>query len=424
MGRKERYLVGLDVGTSKVTAVVAEILDGDGLDIVGLGVAESRGIRRGVVVNLEAAVDSIKKAIDEAELMAGVEIDSVHLALSGPHIKGFNSRGVIAVAGKNREITREDVRRAIDAAKAVSLPTGREILHVLPQDFVVDEQDGIGAPVGMTGARLEVNVHIVTGSQSSTQNIVACVNRAGVNVAETVVEQLAASESVLTEDEKELGVALVDIGGGTTDIAIYERGSLWHTAVIGVGGDHFTNDIAVGLRTPVPDAEKIKRKCGCALSGMVDEDDGGGERWREEAAHHGAAHPVRNPPAARRGNLPSRVGRDPPGRLREGAELWNRAHRRRRDSRRHARDRRADFRSTDQARLPDGRRRACRSRQQPDVRDRRRTDLVRLSQRVGRAVARADRRGRVRARGRAAARTVQGVLLGAGLMARFKECCR
>src|SRR5512146_2254144 len=247
--------------------------DEDGLDIIGIGLADSHGIRRGVVVNLEAAVESIKKAIEEAELMAGVEIDSVHLALSGPHIKGFNSRGVIAVAGKNREITREDVRRAIDAAKAVSLPTGREILHVLPQDFVVDEQDGIGAPVGMTGARLEVNVHIITGSQSSTQNIVACVNRAGVNVAETVVEQLAASEGVLTPDEKELGVALVDIGGGTTDVAIYERGSLWHTAVIPIGGDHFTNDIAVGLRTPVPDAEKIKRKCGCALSAMVDEDE-------------------------------------------------------------------------------------------------------------------------------------------------------
>jgi cell division protein FtsA len=265
--------VGLDVGTSKVAAVVAEALDGGALDIVGVGVAESRGIRRGVVVNLEAAVESIKKAIEEAELMAGVEIDTVHLGLSGPHIKGFNSRGVIAVAGKNREITREDVRRAIDAAKAVSLPTGREILHVLPQDFVVDEQDGIGAPVGMTGARLEVNVHIITGNQSSTQNIVACVNRAGVAVAETVVEQLAASESVLTDDEKELGVALVDIGGGTTDIAIYERGSLWHTAVIAVGGDHFTHDTAVALRTPVPDAERVKRKYGCALSGMVDEDE-------------------------------------------------------------------------------------------------------------------------------------------------------
>ncbi|MBM3771054.1 MAG: cell division protein FtsA [Acidimicrobiia bacterium] len=273
MGRRERYLVGLDVGTSKVAAVVGETMDHEGLDIVGLGVAESRGIRRGVVVNLEAAVESIKKAIEEAELMAGVEIDTVHLGLSGPHIKGFNSRGVIAVAGKNREITREDVRRAIDAAKAVSLPTGREILHVLPQDFVVDEQDGIASPVGMTGTRLEVNVHIVTGSQSSTQNIVACVNRAGAQVAETVVEQLAASEAVLTQDEKDLGVALVDIGGGTTDIAIYERGSLWHTAVVELGGDHFTNDIAVGLRTPVPDAEKVKRKCGCVLTSLVDEDE-------------------------------------------------------------------------------------------------------------------------------------------------------
>jgi len=273
VGRKERYLVGLDVGTSKVCAIVGEIVEDNGLDIVGIGVAESRGIRRGVIVNLEAAVDSIKKAIEEAELMAGVEIDSVHLSIAGPHIKGFNSRGVIAVAGKSREITRDDVRRAIDAAKAVSLPAGREILHVLPQDFVVDEQDGIGAPVGMTGARLEVNVHIVTSSSTATQNIVSCVNRAGVGVIDTVIEQIAAAEAVLTPDEKELGVALVDIGGGTTDIAIYERGSLWHTAVIGVGGDHFTSDIAVGLRMPIPDAEKLKRKCGCALSAMVDEDE-------------------------------------------------------------------------------------------------------------------------------------------------------
>jgi len=273
VARRERYIVGLDVGTSKVCAVVGESLDDGSLDIVGIGVAESRGIKRGVVVNVETAVDSIKKAIEEAELMAGVEVDSVHLALSGPHIKGFNSRGVIAVAGKNREITREDVRRAIDAAKAVALPTGREILHVLPQDFVVDEQDGIGAPVGMTGARLEVNVHIVTGAVSSTQNLVACVNRASVGVQDMVIEQLAASEAVLTQDEKELGVALVDIGGGTADIAIWERGSLWHTGVVPVGGDHFTNDIAVGLRTPIPDAEKVKRKLGCALSAMVDEDE-------------------------------------------------------------------------------------------------------------------------------------------------------
>src|SRR6187401_944923 len=273
VGRKDRYLVGLDVGTSKVCAIVGELLDDGGLDIVGIGVAESRGIRRGVIVNLEAAVESIKKAIEEAELMAGVEVDAVHLSMAGPHIKGFNSRGVIAVAGKSREITRDDVRRAIDAAKAVSLPAGRDILHVLPQDFVVDEQGGIGAPVGMTGARLEVNVHIVTSSTTATQNIVSCVNRAGVHVIDTVIEQIAAAEAVLTQDEKELGVALVDIGGGTTDIAIFERGSLWHTAVIGVGGDHFTSDIAVGLRMPIPDAVKLKRKCGCALSAMVDEDE-------------------------------------------------------------------------------------------------------------------------------------------------------
>jgi cell division protein FtsA len=273
VARKERYLVGLDVGTSKTTAIVGETLDDGALSIAGMGVAESHGIRRGIVVNVDAAVESIKKAIDEAELMAGVEIDSVHLGLSGPHMKGFNSRGVVAVAGKNREITREDVRRAIDAAKAVALPAGREILHVLPQDFVVDDQDGIAVPVGMTGARLEVNVHIITGNASSTQNMVACVNRAGVEVAGMVLGQLAASESVLTPDERELGVALLDIGGGTADLAIFERGSLWHTAVVSVGGDHFTNDIAVGLRMPIPEAEKLKRKCGCALSSMVDDDE-------------------------------------------------------------------------------------------------------------------------------------------------------
>jgi cell division protein FtsA len=273
VGHRERYLVGLDVGTSKIAAIVGEMMDDGTVEIIGLGEAESRGIRRGAVVNLESAVESIKKAIDDAELMAGVEIDSVHLTISGPHIKGFNSRGVIAVAGKNREITRDDVRRAIEAARAVALPTGREILHVLPQDFVIDEQDGVGAPVGMTGARLEVNVHIVTGAVSATQNLVACVNRAGISVADTVVSQLAASESVLTADEKDLGVALLDVGGGTTDLAIFERGSLWHTAVLGIGGDHFTNDIAVGLRTPIPDAEKIKRRSGCSLSSLIDEDE-------------------------------------------------------------------------------------------------------------------------------------------------------
>ena len=273
MARHERYVVGLDIGTSKVCTVVGELRDGDGVDVIGLGVAESKGLKRGVVVNLDAAVDSIKRSIEEAELMAGVEVGSVHLGVAGPHIKGFNSRGVVAVAGKNREVSRDDVRRSIDAARAVSLPTGREILHVLPQDFVVDEQEGIGAPVGLTGARLEVNVHIVTGSTTATQNLIACVNRAGVEVVDTVIGQLSAAEAVLTPDEKELGVALLDVGGGTADLAIFERGSLWHTAVIAVGGDHFTNDIAVGLRTPIPDAEKIKRRSGCALGSMIGEDE-------------------------------------------------------------------------------------------------------------------------------------------------------
>ena len=271
MARKEHYLVGLDVGTSKVAAIVAEAIDDGSIDIIGIGVVEAQGIRRGVVVNLEAAVESIKKAIEEAELTAGVEIGSVHLGLSGAHLKAFNSRGVVAVSGANPEITHDDMRRAIDAAKGVALPSGREILHVLPQDFMVDDQDGIVEPVGMKGTRLEVNVHVVTGSISSAQNITSCVNRAGVRVADTLIEQLAAAESVLTADERELGVALVDIGAGTTDLAIFERGSLWHTGVVEMGGNHFTNDIAVGLRTPIPDAEKTKRRSGCALGSMIDE---------------------------------------------------------------------------------------------------------------------------------------------------------
>ena len=271
MARKENHLVGLDVGTSKVAAIVAEPLDEGRIDITGVGVVEAQGIKRGVVVNVDAAVESIRKAIEEAELTAGVEIDSVALGLSGAHLRAFNSRGVVAVADRHREITRGDVSRAIDAAKAVTLPAGREIVHLLAQNFMVDGQEGISAPVGMTGSRLEVNVHVVTGSISSTQNIIACVNRAGVEVADMFIEQLAASESVLTTAERDLGVALVDIGGGTTDLAIFERGSLWHTGVVTLGGDHFTNDIAVELRMPIHDAEKIKRQKGCALDSMVDE---------------------------------------------------------------------------------------------------------------------------------------------------------
>lgn len=271
--KKDRYVVGLDIGTHKVCAIVAEISEEGRLDVIGIGQAESKGLRKGVVINLEATVESIKKVVEEAELMAGVEIGSAYVGIAGTHIKSFNSRGVVAVSGKNRVIEREDVRRAIEAAKAVSIPMDRSILHVLPQEYVVDDQDGIGDPAGMTGTRLEVNVHVVTCSATSAQNTVTCVNRAGLEVIDTVLTQLAAAEACLTPDEKELGVALVDVGGGTTDIAIFEKGSLWHTAVLQVGGEHFTNDVAVALRTPVNEAEKIKKKHGCALTSMVPEED-------------------------------------------------------------------------------------------------------------------------------------------------------
>ncbi len=411
MARQERYVVGLDIGTTKVCTVVGEMLDDGGVDIIGIGTTDSKGLKRGVVVNLEAAVESIKKSIEEAELMAGVEVGSVHLAIAGPHIKGFNSRGVVAVAGKNREVTRDDVRRAIDAARAVSLPAGREILHVLPQDFVVDEQEGIGAPVGLTGARLEVNVHIITGSQTATQNLVACVNRAGVEVTDTVIGQLAASETVLTPDEKELGVAVVDIGGGTADLAIFERGSLWHTAVIAVGGDHFTNDIAVGLRTPIPDAEKVKRRARLrALGhGRRGRDDRGGERRRPPAARDGAPHPLGHPAAARRGDVPPDLGRDQQGRLREVAQLRPRADGRRVGARRDVGDRRADLRPADPARRAGGRGRPGRPREQSRLRDVGGAGAVRgAAPRAG-----GGRRGRRRAHARdgPAAHGVQGVLL-------------
>jgi cell division protein FtsA len=271
--KKERYVVGLDVGTHKVCAIVAEMTDEGRLDVIGIGQAESKGLRKGVVINLEVTVDSIKRVVEEAELMAGVEIGSAYVGLAGTHIRGFNSRGVIAVSNKNRIIEREDVARVIEAAKAVAIPLDREILHVLPQEFVVDDQDGIGDPTGMTGTRLEVNVHVITCASTAAQNTVTCVNRAGLEVTDTVLTQLSAAEACLTPDEKELGVALVDIGGGTTDLAIFEKGSLWHTAVLQVGGEHFTNDVAVALRTPVNEAEKIKKKHGCALVSMIPEED-------------------------------------------------------------------------------------------------------------------------------------------------------
>ncbi len=271
--RRDSYIVGLDIGTRKTCAIIAEANEAGNLDIIGIGMTESKGLRRGIVVNLEATIESIRKVVEEAELMAGVAIESAYVGVAGNHIKGFNSRGVIAVGGRGREITREDVQRVIEAAKAVAIPPDREILHVLPQEFIVDEQDGIHDPVGMTGTRLEVNAHIVTSSITSTQNLITCVNRAGMAVTDMVLECIAGSEAILTFDEKELGVALIDIGGGTTDLAIFEKGSICYTSVIPIGGDSFTNDISVGLRTPIPEAEKIKKKYGCALSSMLEDEE-------------------------------------------------------------------------------------------------------------------------------------------------------
>jgi len=268
---KNGYIVGFDIGTKKVTAIISEITEDNKIEIIGIGSSESRGLRKGVVVNLDATVDAINKAQEEAELMAGVEIDSGFIGISGAHIKSFNSRGVIAVSSKNREISREDINRVIDQSKAVSIPPDREIIHIIPQEFVVDEQDGIKDPLGMSGIKLEVNVHIVTGAITSVQNLKTCTTRAGVEIEQIVLNQIATSASVLTHDEKELGVGLIDIGAGTTEIAIFERGSLWYTSIIPIGGDNFTNDIAVGLRTPIPDAEKIKKKFGCVSGPIVDD---------------------------------------------------------------------------------------------------------------------------------------------------------
>ncbi len=268
---KNSYIVGFDIGTKKVAAIIGEITEEKKVEIIGIGTAESKGLRKGVVVNLDATVEAIKKSQEEAELMAGVEIDSAFIGLSGAHIKSFNSRGVIAVSGKNREISRDDIKRVIDQSKAVSIPPDREIIHIIPQEFVVDEQDGIKDPLGMSGIKLEVNVHIVTGAITSVQNLRTCVARAGIEIEQLVLNQIATSASTLTHDEMELGIGLIDVGGGTTEVAIFERGSLWYTSIIPIGGDNFTNDIAVGLRTPIPEAEKIKKKFGCVTSPLEDE---------------------------------------------------------------------------------------------------------------------------------------------------------
>lgn len=273
MARRSTQVVGLDIGTTKVCALIVEPSDTGLPAVLGVGSCPSRGTRRGVVVNIEACVAAIKQAIEEAELQAGTSVERAWVGIGGPHVRGINSRGVVAIAGRDHEVGYEDVQRAKEAARAVSIPADSEIFHVLPQQFAVDGHTGIHDPIGMTGARLETDVHIVTASVSAAQNLVNCVNRAGVEVEGMVLEQFAAADAVLAPDETEMGVALIDVGGGTTSMVIYERGALRHIAVLPTGGEHVTNDIAVGLRTPVPEAERIKRRFGCALSSLVDHED-------------------------------------------------------------------------------------------------------------------------------------------------------
>ncbi len=273
MPRPSTHLVGLDIGQTKVCVLIAEPRDVGAIDIVGFGSAPSRGMRKGVVVNLDACVSSIKQAVEEAELMAGCSVDRAFVGVAGAHVRGLNSRGVVAISGRDHEVTRDDVQRVLAAARAVNIPPEREIFHVLPQEFMVDDQDGIHDPAGMTGSKLQANVHIVTASVTAAQNLVNSVNRAGVEVEEVVLEQLAAADAVLTPDEKEMGVALIDIGAGTSDLVIFERGAIRHIAALPTGGEHVTNDIAVGLRTPIPEAERLKKNRGCALASLVGDED-------------------------------------------------------------------------------------------------------------------------------------------------------
>ncbi len=272
MATKPEIIVGLDIGTTKIAVIVAQAAAGGKVDIIGIGKHPSSGLRKGVVINIEATVNSIRHAVEEAELMAGCEITSVYAGIAGEHIKGFNSHGIVAVRNKE-EVGPRDVERVIDAAQAVAIPMDREILHILPQEYIVDQQDGIREPLGMSGVRLETKVHIVTGAVSSAQNIVKSANRVGLEVNDIVLEPIASAEAVLSPEEKELGVAIVDIGGGTTDITVFHSGAIKHTAVIPLGGDNLTNDVSHGLRTPKASAEEIKRRYGSAMASLVQHSD-------------------------------------------------------------------------------------------------------------------------------------------------------
>ncbi len=271
MRKESRHIVALDVGSTKTCVLICEPQD-EHVRFLGMGAAESRGMRRGVIVNLDAAVGSIQRALEAAESAAGVPVESAWIGVSGGHVRGVDSRGGISLGSRPREVQKEDVRRAVEVARSVRLPEDREILHVLPQQFFLDGQDNIRDPIGMVGQKLEADVHLVTASISATQNIVTAVNRAGVHVTDTVLEPLASADACLTDDERELGCCLLDIGGGTTDLVVFTGGVVRYTAAIPVGGDHFTNDLAVGLRTPLPEAERVKRECAVAWRPLLRED--------------------------------------------------------------------------------------------------------------------------------------------------------
>ena len=271
MSKKDRYIIGLDVGSTKTCALIAEV-DGEQVRFLALGAAESKGLRKGLIVNLDSTVSSIRRAVEEAEGVANVPVEAAVIGVAGGHVRGVNSRGGVTLGNRARDIERDDVRRAVDAARNIALPEDREVLHVLPHEFMVDAQDGIRDAIGMVGQRLEANVHLVTSSIAATQNLVTAANRAGILVSDTVLEPLASAEACLTQDERDLGCCLLDIGGGTTELIVYGGGVVRHTSAVPVGGDHFTNDLAVGLRTPTPEAEKIKRRHGCAASALLDED--------------------------------------------------------------------------------------------------------------------------------------------------------
>ena len=271
MAKKDKYLIGLDIGSMKTCALIAEV-DEERVKFLALGAAESKGLRKGLIVNLDSTVSSIRRAVEEAESVANVPVEAAVIGVAGGHVRGVNSRGGVPLGHRPRDIEREDVRRAIDAARNITLPPDREVLHVLPHEFLVDAQEGIRDPIGMVGQRLETNVHLVTSSIAATQNLVTAANRAGILISDTVLEPLASSECSLTQDERDLGCCLLDIGGGTTELIVYGGGVVRHTSAVPVGGDHFTNDLAVGLRTPIPEAERIKRKHGCAALSLLQED--------------------------------------------------------------------------------------------------------------------------------------------------------